>query len=162
MICDWILSLNGTTWWNQRPFADGIKQQSFALLSFLWPGANDRLARSAINRSILCCCCCCCRCSCCRCWSIHSCYYCCCCSVAILLLLLLMLLILNYDESIDAASMLLLLIDAADQFFLAVSNAKWIEVPPLLRTESTTRLLQHCKHWFHFHLSNVKLVGSID
>jgi len=35
VIGDWILSLKGTTWWDQRPFADGIKQQCFALLSFV-------------------------------------------------------------------------------------------------------------------------------
>ena len=35
VIGDWIHSLKGSTWWEQRPFDDGIKQQCFALLSCL-------------------------------------------------------------------------------------------------------------------------------
>ena len=53
--------------------------------------------------------------------------------------------------------------DTADQFFAVSNNVKRIGgVPPLLRTESTTRLQQHCsKNWLHFCLSIVKLVGSV-
>ena len=51
---------------------------------------------------------------------------------------------LNYDKLIG---LLMLLIDAADPFFLAVdSNAKRIGVPPLLRTASATLCLWDCPY----------------
>ena len=75
----------------------------------------------------------------------------------ILLLLLLLPLMLNYADLIliDRLSMLLV------SSLLSVSQSKRIGVPPLLRTELTTRLQHCCKHSLLFCLFILKLVGSI-